>query len=705
MEQKLRSQLIDHIQNSNTRHITMVFNTRALFSDGTSMYRNPEEPMPGDKVRIRLRTARSNVSMAILAIEDRRIPMYIGEQNDMFDYFETYIDVENEKFKYYFIIWCSDEYYYYNNNGVSRDRHEEYDFAIIPGFKTPDWAKGAVFYQIFVDRFCNGAGANGVKNREYRYIKYYTEKVNNWYKMPSAVGVNEFYGGDLQGVMSKLDYLQQLGIEVLYLNPIFVSPSNHKYDTQDYDYVDPHIAVIEHDEGECLKEGEEDNSKATRYINCVTDKQNLEASNAYFARLVDEIHKRNMKIVIDGVFNHCGSFNKWMDRDKIYENKPGYEKGAYQDENSPYYRYFDFTNTPQQPSKKVYAGWWGHDTLPKLNYENAPELEEEIMRIGRKWVSPPFNADGWRLDVAADLGCTREYNHKFWRRFRNEVKKANPEAIILAEHYGDPADWLQGDQWDTVMNYDAFMEPITWFLTGMEKHSDEYKQDMLNNADAFFGAMGHFMSKFQKQSLDTAMNELSNHDHSRFMTRTNMRVGRANTVGSEAADKGVNPAIMREAVTIQMTWPGAPTLYYGDEAGLCGWTDPDNRRCYPWGREDMSLVRFHKELINMHKSYNALRKGSIKFLAAQYGVIAYGRFDETDRFIIAVNNTVEDVNISLPVWEIEIADKSSMVRMLHTNNDGYSFEAAVYRAEHGVLSLKLGPYSAVVIKNMPEGLA
>lgn len=210
----------------------------------------------------------------------------------------------------------------------------------------------------------------------------------------------------------------------------------------------------------------------------------------------------------------------------------------------------------------------------------------------KKWVSPPYNADGWRLDVAADLGHSQEYNHLFWKKFRNVVKEANPEALILAEHYGDPKDWLQGDQWDSVMNYDAFMEPMTWFLTGMEKHSDEYKDYMLGNIENYENTMTHYMASFATSSLQCAMNQLSNHDHSRFLTRTNHKVGRAANLGTQAASEGVNKGIMKEAVVIQMTWPGAPTLYYGDEAGLCGFTDPDNRRTYPWGKEDKVLIRF-----------------------------------------------------------------------------------------------------------------
>ena len=182
-----------------------------------------------------------------------------------------------------------------------------------------------------------------------------------------------------------------------------------------------------------------------------------------------------MKIILDGVFNHCGSFNKWMDRERIYEDQEGYEPGAFVSPDSPFRSYFRFfrENAEDWPYNVHYDGWWGHDTLPKLNYEESVKLENYILYIGRKWVSPPYNVDGWRLDVAADLGRSNDYNHEFWKKFRIAVKDANPNAIILAEHYGDPGSWLQGDEWDTVMNYDAFMEPFTWFLTGMEKHSDE----------------------------------------------------------------------------------------------------------------------------------------------------------------------------------------------------------------------------------------
>lgn len=182
------------------------------------------------------------------------------------------------------------------------------------------------------------------------------------------------------------------------------------------------------------------------------------------------------------------------------------------------------------------------------------------------------------------------------------MKEVNPDALILAEHYGDPGPWLEGDQWDSVMNYDAFMEPLTWFLTGMEKHSDSFSGELLGNGENFFNAMSYHMSRMQPSSILTAMNELSNHDHSRFLTRTNGVVGRIGTVGAEAANRGVKVCVLREAVMVQMTWPGAPTVYYGDEAGVCGWTDPDSRRTYPWGHEDLELIEYHRYMIRIHKA-------------------------------------------------------------------------------------------------------
>jgi alpha-glucosidase len=691
-----------------------VLKKQALFSDGTSDYRNPNEPSAGDVVTIRFRTARNNVDNVWLCVEVQQppngnmasanetdslsLPMKKCETEGVFDYYEAKIKVEDKTIGYYFKIVDGQLSCYYDRAGVSRERREQYFFHMTPGFSTPSWAKGAVMYQILVDRFYNGDPDNDVKTNEYYYIKTYSKEVDSWNKYPANFGVGEFYGGDLLGVIKKLDYLQDLGIEVIYFNPLFVSPSNHKYDIQDYDYIDPHYGVILEDGGEVLKEGERDNAKASKYIARVANKKNLEASNQLFAQLVEEAHKRKMRVILDGVFNHCGSFNKWMDRERIYEKSEGYKPGAYIAADSPYHNFFHFSDNGSWPYNGAYDGWWGHDTLPKLNYEGSQELYNYILEIAKKWVSPPYNADGWRLDVAADLGYNIEFNHKFWRDFRQAVKEANPEAIIMAEHYGDPGQWLKGDEWDTVMNYDAFMEPLTWFLTGMEKHSDEYRPDMLGNLGNFEAAMNYYMTRLQTSSLQCAMNELSNHDHSRFLTRTNHKVGRVDYLGSEAASQGVEKAIFREAVVVQMTWPGAPTIYYGDEVGVCGFTDPDNRRTYPWGNEDKELLHFHKEMIRIHRENDALRTGSVKFLIGEFNLLCFGRFNRKQQFVIIVNNDEITRSVNLSVWDVGVPMESTLEQVIYTGKDTFSTMAVAYPVHEGRVKIALPPYAAVVLK-------
>lgn len=674
-------------------------NKTALFCDGTEGYVYPPEPKESELVTFRFRTAKDDVDRVGLVTSADTYVMEKECTQGEFDYYTFETRLGEEPFRYCFEVQSGTEKYYYGRCGISREILEYYNFVVVPGFSTPDWAKGAVMYQIFTDRFYNGDKSNDVETNEYYYIGDYSQRVTNWDKYPANMGVREFYGGDLQGVMDKLDYLQDLGVEVVYFNPLFVSPSNHKYDIQDYDYIDPHYGKIVDDGGEVLPNGVTDNSQATKYKKRTTGLKNLEASNELFIKLVEELHRRGMKVILDGVFNHCGSFNKWMDRERIYEGEEDYEPGAYVSADSPYRSYFRFFKEGPEnwPYNGNYDGWWGHDTLPKLNYEDSVKLENYILYIGRKWVSPPYNVDGWRLDVAADLGRSNEYNHEFWQKFRRAVKDVNPNALILAEHYGDPSDWLKGDEWDTVMNYDAFMEPVTWFLTGMEKHSDEAREELLGNIDNFIGSMAHHMSNMLTPSLQVAMNELSNHDHSRFLTRTNHMVGRVEHLGPEAANEYVNKAVMREAVVMQMTWVGAPTVYYGDEAGVCGFTDPDNRRTYPWGHEDQELIAFHKEAIRIHKEHPALKTGSLKILGGEENILSYARFKGHDRIIVVINNRSERAEVKVPVWEAEIPIKCRMKRLLYSYKDGYTTEYEEYLVEDGEVVANMGPHSALVL--------
>ena len=677
-------------------------NRDALFCDGTGSYVIPPEPNEEETIDLLFRTAASDVDCVELYTDGNYYEMKKTDTGSVFDYYRISWKLGTDMMKYSFRVTSGDEVVYFNRFGVTDKWIEMYDFRITPGFTTPNWAKGAVMYQIFTDRFCNGDPSNDVLEREYSYIHEPVRKVDDWNHYPEAMDVRNFYGGDLQGVWDKLDYLQDLGVEVIYFNPLFVSPSNHKYDIQDYDYIDPHFGVIREDAGDVLAEGDLDNRHATRYQSRVTNWENLEASNEFFAQLVAEIHRRGLKVILDGVFNHCGSFNKWMDREQIYEGKDGYQPGAYVSADSPYHTFFDFRGAgPEQwPYNGNYDGWWGHDTLPKLDYEHSEALEKYILHIARKWVSEPYNVDGWRLDVAADLGHSNEYNHEFWKKFRKTVKEANPDALILAEHYGDPAEWLDGEEWDSVMNYDAFMEPVTWFLTGMEKHSDEERADLRGNGYAFSHSVAHNMASYLNSSMQVAMNELSNHDHSRFLTRTNHVVGRIGAFRPEDAEQNVNPAVMREAVAIQMTWVGAPTVYYGDEAGVCGFTDPDSRRTYPWGHEDQEMIAFHRDMIAIHRKYPTLRIGSIKLLLAGDNVLAYARFDDQAQIVTVVNNSDELQQVCIPVWQAELPQKGSMRRLIYSYENGYTTEHEEYLIQDGEVVVNLGAYSVLVLKNM-----
>lgn len=675
--------------------------TEALFSDTSENYCAPAEPEAGQRVRIRFRAYAGDVLRVELVNEKTgvAVPMSETRRDRYFRYYEASQEMGNEPLRWYFRITEGEELRYYDRLGVSETaRHS--CFQLIPGFHTPDWAKGAIMYQIFVDRFCSGDSKNDVLDDEYLYIGLPVRHIDDWNEMPSTFDVGYFYGGDLIGVQSKLGYLKALGVEVLYFNPLFVSPSNHKYDTQDYEHIDPHLGVIVKDEGELLSPDAVNNEEATRYICRTADRENLEASDRFFVSFMEEAHKMGFRVLLDGVFNHCGSFNKWMDREKIYSRQGGYAPGAYESMESPYHGYFAFADDAPSawPDNASYDGWWDNETLPKLNYEASDELVDTILGVGRKWISAPYLADGWRLDVAADLGQSVRFNHSFWARFRSAVKGVNPNALILAEHYGDPSSWLNGREWDSVMNYDAFMEPVSWFLTGLEKHSDRAEPALRGDGAHFWESMCAGMARLPESSLLTAMNQLSNHDHSRFLTRTNGVVGRLEGKGAAAAEKGVRIPVLRQAVVMLMTWPGAPTIYYGDEAGVCGWTDPDSRRSYPWGRENLGLLDFHRYMCRVHRDSAALRRGSLIPLRMEENLVCYGRVLGRDRVLTFVYTGEEAATLELPVWLLGISDEDHLNRVMLTSEVGYNVGVMEYPVRDGVLTLRVFGDSAGVFR-------
>lgn len=675
----------------------------AIYSDETTLFLSPNQFVAGTQVSITLRVFKNNLAGATDGVwlhlnqqptqghegYEQRLMIKQPPTSDLFDFYQIQVTIDTSS-QYYFSIKKMGHTHYYNKQGLVDYVNTVYDFKAIPDFFVPEWSQGAVMYHVFVDRFYNGDPSNDVLNREYSYLGNMAKQQSDWDAPVGDKDFCTFYGGDLQGIIDKLDYLEDLGIEVIYLSPVLLSPSNHKYDISDYEHIDPHFGVILRDGGKQLAPGNYDNSAATKYIRRTTDPLNLRASNAFFAEFMKTCHARGIRVIMDGVFNHNGSFHKWLNKENIYP-----EPGAYQDRNSPYVDYFHF-HSDDWPNNITYDGWWGHSNHPKLNFENSQELYDYILGIGQLWVSEPYNVDGWRLDVAADLGFSKGFNHQFWRDFRTAVKTANAEALILGEHYGDCQDWLGGDQWDTIMNYDAFMEPLTWFLTGMQKHSDSYNRDKKDNAFMFEQAMAYNRARMSYHSVFTAMNQLSNHDHSRFLTRTNGQVGRLHTRPASDADHGVNLGVFYEAVVFQMTWPGAPTLYYGDEAGLGGWTDPDNRRPYPWGRENHTAIGVHRAAIALRKQYSCLKTGAVEYLHNEHGVLSFARFDASTKVAVILNNNDSPRVLKLPLWKMDLYS-GTIHRVLYTNPNGYSQEKQTLTVVDGYVELYVGEHSAVVL--------
>lgn len=669
----------------------------AFYADETPLFRYPEEAYAGDEVTFRFRVRADEEAEIILLGSVFRYPMHKAFRRGIFDYYECKTKIGDGPFYYAYQITGRGERYLFNRFGPSKDGafHRREAFAIFPGFATPDWAKGAVMYQIYIDRFCNGDESNDVLSNEYVYVGHPVERVTDWNAPIHGLDVFRFYGGDLVGLYQKLDYLSYLGVEAIYLNPIFLSPSNHKYDTQDYDYIDPHLVGFLREEGNVLTEGDSDNKHATLYQSRTTDPVNLENANQFFAKLTEEIHKRGMKIILDGVFNHAASFHRWMDRERIYEDKEGYAPGAYLAKDSPYHDYFYFNENNEWPNAD-YISWYDVDTLPKLNYSTGDGVSKEIFAIAEKWLRPPYNIDGWRLDVAADLGDCNETNHAFWKKFRKVVKAEKKDALIVAEHYSNPHAWLKGDEWDTVMNYDGFMDPVGFFLTGMEKHCYSYDASLHGNGDAFFKNLLRAHANIPTASIYTAMNELSNHDHARFLTRTKSKVGTLSQCGREDAGLNVSYATFREGVVMQFTLPGAPTIYYGDETGMVGWTDPDSRRTYPWGHEAWDVIAFHKDIIAIHKKYSALKTGSFKPIGSDYGMVAYGRFDERNAVLTVINHSDYDRTIRLRVSEIDMPEDGEIVQILQTNDAGYNVGTIRKKICGGFLETLVPAWSATI---------
>lgn len=408
---------------------------------------------------------------------------------------------------------------------------------------TPYWVQDAIFYQIFPDRFANGDPSLNPPN------------VQKWGAQPTAWG---FQGGDLRGILQHLDYLLDLGVTALYLNPIFQAPSTHRYNASDYYKIDPKLGTLDD-----------------------------------FHALVDSVHRNNMHIILDGVFNHCGrGFFAFAD---VLENG----------DHSPYQDWFHIKKFPLDAytpgEAQNYLGWWNHKSLPKLNTDN-PAVRNYIFSVARYWIEQ--GADGWRLDVPNEID-----DDGFWEEFRHIVKSANRDAYLLGEIWDVNPRWANETHFDGLMNY-PLRDAILAMLNGHE------------NAARFAERAEGLLKTYPRENLYAMLVPLGSHDTERIKTMV-----------------GGSLEKTKLAFLVQMAYPGAPAIYYGDEIGLEGGKDPENRRAFPWKETvwDQELRAWVKTLIAVRKRTPALRRGDFQRLMAEDGLYAFARKLGEEKVLIALN--------------------------------------------------------------------
>lgn len=476
-----------------------------------------------------------------------------------------------------------------NGESVCGENLPEWQLTVYKStYKTPDFAKGNIIYHIFVDRFNR---ADGVKTkRKYRLHESFSESP----EVVSADGkyyADDFFGGNFNGIREKLDHLEELGVGIIYLSPIFKAYSNHRYDTGDYLKVDELL-------------GTEDD----------------------FKRLLDAAHEKGMKIILDGVFNHSGA-------DSLYFNKFGtYDSlGAYQSKSSPYYDWYYFKKFPDE-----YACWWGCDNVPDLNKSNKDYRALVFGKNGvvEKWQK--LGADGWRLDVVDELPID------FVNLLIKKIKSVNKDALVIGEvwedastkvSYGELRPYLLGDQLDGTMNYPFMNAIIAYVRDGDEKFFKDTVQSILEN--------------YPKETVYCLMNSLGTHDTVRIINAlSDVRAhgwSKTHKLGYKLPDSEYEKAKKKLylASVLQFTLPGIPSIFYGDEAGLQGFDDPINRRPYPWGSEDKEILAHYKKLGRIRRENRAVFSGGFN-MRDENGLVAYERAGGDDEILIAVNAGADD---------------------------------------------------------------
>ena len=508
------------------------------------------------------------------------IDKYKFEKENIYFYYFKSIEGENLQVKYYGKSYdCGECVEYHDINDINK-----YQITVSKKTETPTWFKEGILYHIFVDRFNKTGKINNPKKNSFIYA--------NWEDTPMYIKNKEnevirwdFHGGNLKGIISKLNYLKSLGISVIYLSPIFESQSNHKYDTGDYKTIDPMF-------------GDEE----------------------IFKELIYKAGKKGINIILDGVFSHTGD-------DSIYFNKYGnYDSlGAYQSENSKYYSWYNFKDYPNE-----YDCWWGVKSLPNVNETEKSYMDYIIMdkdSVIKKWMN--YGVKGWRLDVADELPST------FIEALKKETLNIDDDSIIIGEVWEDASNkisyderrkYFLGDQLNGVTGY-VFKNIVVEFLKGNIKSQDVYNSFMT------------IKENYPKEVFKSNLNLLGTHDTRRILTELN-------------EDK----KLLKLAVFIQMTFEGVPYIYYGDEAGLIGEKDPDNRRTYPWENEDKDILNFYKKIVKERKNNKLLLNGETKFLKlSNQNIFGYIRYIKNNKVLILINRS--DIREKIEIESNELIDK------------------------------------------------
>lgn len=578
----------------------------SVYSDGTKDFISNPKPSIGEMIVIKMRVYKDSPAVSVYLRyirngEETLLQMDKAESAGRLQYYKVKVEINQPEINYHFVILTEDSCYFYNQRGVfDYVINEDYDFRILAEFDYPDWALDCVFYQIYVDRFFNGCKNNDVKDNEYRYCGF-NAKHREWHEKPGLYdeyGNLDFFGGDLKGVEDKIGYLKELGVNALYLNPIFEAPSNHKYDCSDYYNVDPHFG-----------------------------------GNESLRSLVEVLHRESMKIILDISINHTGDTHKW------FKNKPDY-----------YYQKADGT----------FEYWVGVKTLPALNYQNE-SLRNDIYRnedsVLKYWLKEPYNIDGWRLDVGQSVGKMNDIHidKPLWRELRKEIKEFRPESLLLAEYWTDAAPYLQGDMWDSTMNYFGFLRPIRKYLGEYDEFIKWKVKDIkLKNKDGRVlkeeilrhrGRIPLILQSLQFNLLDS-------HDIFRVCHSDN-----------------IDEKNMHTSVIMLMTFPGIPCIYYGDEIGIWGENTRVEGARYPmqWEEEkwNKDLFKTYKTMIGLRKSEEVLKRGSFKILASEQGIFSFARFNEQEAIVFVNSQEQECTDIEIPIdvlgevdgMEVLIGDK------------------------------------------------